>query len=111
MSEIGEPGGRDGGEFAALTAAGSASEQLHLLLELVRAQTLAVLRRADPQASERIDAERPFRDIGIDSLGLVELHSRLTAATGLPLPVTIGFDYPSPVELAEYPVTNTHLRA
>ncbi|MFH8468086.1 SDR family NAD(P)-dependent oxidoreductase [Streptomyces sp. NPDC017991] len=68
----------------------------------MRAETLAVLRRADPGTSERIDAERPFRDIGIDSIGLVELHSRLTAATGLPLPVTIGFDYPSPAELAEY---------
>ncbi|PSM37181.1 beta-ketoacyl synthase, partial [Streptomyces dioscori] len=102
MSEFDGPGGPEGREFAALTAAGSASEQLHLLLELVRAQTLAVLWRADPGASERIDAERPFRDIGIDSLGLVELHSRLTAVTGLPLPVTIGFDHPSPAELAEY---------
>ncbi|MFE6486719.1 SDR family NAD(P)-dependent oxidoreductase, partial [Streptomyces sp. NPDC057757] len=102
MSEFGEPGGTDGAEFAARLAAGSAAEKNRLLLDLVRAETLAVLRKADPGASESIDAERPFRDIGIDSLGLVELHSRLTAVTGLSLPVTIGFDHPSPAELAEY---------
>ncbi|WP_443735583.1 SDR family NAD(P)-dependent oxidoreductase, partial [Streptomyces meridianus] len=47
-----------------------------------------------------MDPSRPFRELGLDSLGLVELHARLNAATGLGLPVTAAFDHPSPQLLA-----------
>ncbi|MFP3989458.1 SDR family NAD(P)-dependent oxidoreductase [Streptomyces sp. E11-3] len=78
-------------------------EQLRLLLDLVCARTSAVLRDIRPDAaSSPIDADRPFKEQGLDSLGLVALQQRLNEATGLSLPPTVGFDHPTPAALAEY---------
>ncbi|MGH3243129.1 MAG: acyl carrier protein, partial [Spirillospora sp.] len=71
-------------------------------LDTVISQTLAVLRKIDPSGRHIVTEDRPFLEIGLDSLGLVELHARLTAATGLRLPVTVGFDYPTPGALADF---------
>ncbi|MFE3323198.1 beta-ketoacyl synthase N-terminal-like domain-containing protein, partial [Nocardia sp. NPDC059195] len=66
---------------------------------LVRDEVAAVLRYADPDA---IDADRAFSDMGFDSLTAVELRDRLCRATGLRLPATTAFDYPSLDTLARY---------
>ncbi|KQV20058.1 hypothetical protein ASC99_21935 [Kitasatospora sp. Root107] len=78
------------------------SEQRRVLLDLVCEQTLAVLRRVRPGVDPVVDVDRPFKEQGLDSLGLVEVHARLNAATNLALPVTAGFDHPTPALLAEY---------
>ncbi|MFG2547737.1 SDR family NAD(P)-dependent oxidoreductase [Streptomyces sp. NPDC048594] len=79
-----------------------ASEQLHILLDLVCEQAHAVLRRTRGEDADRIGAGDTFRDSGIDSLGLVEMHTRLAAHTGLSVPVGVVFDHPTPGELARF---------
>ncbi|MGW7749183.1 type I polyketide synthase, partial [Streptomyces chartreusis] len=69
------------------------------VLDLVLARSAAVLGHRDPAA---IGSERLFRDLGVDSLGAVELRNQLTAATGLPLAATLVFDHPTPLALAEH---------
>ncbi|MER6119153.1 type I polyketide synthase [Streptomyces sp. NPDC001743] len=77
------------------------SEQTRVLLDLVRENTLAVLRQTRPDA-RTADPARAFRELGLDSVALVALHARLIAATGLPLPPTVAFEHPSPAALAAH---------
>ncbi|PSK80107.1 phosphopantetheine binding protein, partial [Murinocardiopsis flavida] len=49
-----------------------------------------------------ITPDHPFTELGFDSLTAIELRNRLRAATGLALPPTLLFDYPSTGALAEY---------
>jgi acyl carrier protein len=51
---------------------------------------------------ETIEADRPLREIGFDSLTGVELRNRLNNATGLRLPATLIFNYPTPLEIARH---------
>ncbi|MFG3489913.1 type I polyketide synthase [Streptomyces sp. NPDC047972] len=66
-------------------------------LELVRAHTAAVLRYDSPA---EIEPRRTFKELGIDSVTVVELRNRLVAATGRKLPTTVVYDHPSPAALA-----------
>ncbi|MFG1949439.1 SDR family NAD(P)-dependent oxidoreductase [Nonomuraea sp. NPDC048826] len=77
-------------------------ERRRLLLEMVREQVRTVRRKLDPHAGPDVDPRLPLRELGLDSLGLIELHARLNAATGLALPVTIAFEYPTSELLADH---------
>ncbi|MFF4324794.1 SDR family NAD(P)-dependent oxidoreductase, partial [Streptomyces sp. NPDC001568] len=88
-----------GGAFARLVASLPQDQQPAAVLELVRGQVAAVLGFAGPEA---VDPARSFNEVGFDSLTAVELRNRLGAATGVRLPATLVFDYPTPTVLAEY---------
>jgi acyl carrier protein len=80
-------------------AAVPASESRAIILSAVRTQAAAVLGHSD---AETIGASRAFQDMGFDSLMAVELCNRLNAATGLKLPATLLFNYPTPEAVARY---------
>ncbi|WP_067825000.1 type I polyketide synthase [Nocardia inohanensis] len=75
------------------------SERLGVLVEIVRGQVAAVLGHPNPHA---IAADRAFNEMGFDSITAIEFRNTLKTITGLRLPATLVFDYPSPLALAEY---------
>ncbi|MEU6428627.1 type I polyketide synthase [Microbispora sp. NPDC046973] len=68
-------------------------------LDLVLSATAAVLGHADARS---VAPHLSFKDLGLDSLGVVELRDALAAATGLTVPATVTFEHPSPLALARH---------
>ncbi|MEV0501662.1 SDR family NAD(P)-dependent oxidoreductase [Streptomyces spectabilis] len=77
----------------------SAPERERALLDAVRGNVATVLGHSGPEA---IGATRGFLELGVDSLTAVELRNRLNSLSGLRLPATLIFDYPSPAALAAH---------
>ncbi|MEU6278648.1 type I polyketide synthase, partial [Streptomyces populi] len=77
-------------------AALSAEDRRRQLLDLVRTHASTVL------GDVPVRPEQPFKDVGFDSLTAVELRNRLATVTGVRLPATLIFDYPSPAVLTRH---------
>ncbi|MER5853432.1 SDR family NAD(P)-dependent oxidoreductase [Streptomyces sp. NPDC002012] len=103
--EIPEPaaaGGQGGGpatELAGRLAALSPAEQEDLLIGVVGEATAAVLGH---DSARDVDGRRAFTELGLDSLGTMQLRKRLAAATGLRLPASLVFDHPTITRLARH---------
>jgi polyene macrolide polyketide synthase len=74
-------------------------ERRDIVMEVVRDQAAAVLGHAD---GTDVEPGRQFQDMGFDSLTAVEFRNRMSTATGMRLPATLLFDYPTPAELVEH---------
>ncbi|MCK2216219.1 SDR family NAD(P)-dependent oxidoreductase [Actinomadura sp. ATCC 31491] len=75
------------------------AEALRVLTETVQAHVATVLAHG---SADGVDIDRPFNELGFDSLTAVELRNRLNADTGLRLPPTLVFDHPTVAALATH---------
>ncbi|TGB13614.1 SDR family NAD(P)-dependent oxidoreductase, partial [Streptomyces palmae] len=83
-------------------------ERHQLVLDVVSAEIAQVLGHA---TTERIGPARALKDLGFDSLTVIELRNRLNAATGLRLPATLAFDHPSAEAIAAFVLSRYPLDA
>jgi acyl transferase domain-containing protein/thioesterase domain-containing protein len=75
----------------------SPDEREQALIELVRESTAAVLGHS---SNTDIGTDRPFKDLGFDSLTAIELRNLLQTRTGVTLAASAVFDHPDPQSLA-----------
>jgi pimaricinolide synthase PimS1 len=88
-----------GGGLAGRLSGLSGEERRELLLETVRAEVAHVLGH---DGAATLSLGKAFRDLGFDSLTAIEIRNRLGAVTGVRLPATLLFDYPTPAELVDH---------
>ncbi|MFC9994078.1 SDR family NAD(P)-dependent oxidoreductase [Nocardia sp. NPDC127526] len=86
------------GSLAARLAGVPEARRGELVLEVVLTEAAAVLGH---DSAADIRPGRRFDEIGFDSLGGVEFRNRLGKATGLQLPSTLVFDYPTPAAVSK----------
>ncbi|MFF9087418.1 type I polyketide synthase [Streptomyces sp. NPDC014991] len=77
----------------------AAEEQLRIVTEAVKAEVAGVLGQV---GTEGVAVDRPFQQLGFDSLTAVELRNRIGSLAGVRLPATLVFDHPTPAALAGY---------
>ncbi|GLZ40814.1 type I polyketide synthase [Actinokineospora sp. NBRC 105648] len=77
----------------------SDADRVAALLDTVRKAVAGLLGHDSPAA---IRPDRPFRDLGLDSMTAVQLRDHLGKLVGERLPATLVFDHPTPIDLARH---------
>ncbi|WP_443732312.1 type I polyketide synthase [Streptomyces griseocarneus] len=77
----------------------SGADRSRMVLNIVRT---AVADTLGYNAADGVRPDQNLHEAGFDSLTAVEFRNRLAAATGLRLPATLTYDYPSPRAIAEH---------
>ncbi|MEU5076493.1 type I polyketide synthase [Streptomyces asoensis] len=89
--------GATGADTLADRLAGAAPDQRgKILVDLVQREVVAILGYV---SADEVGPDTSFFDIGFDSLTAIELRNRLSALTGVRIPATFAFEYPT-AELA-----------
>ncbi|MGW1597942.1 SDR family NAD(P)-dependent oxidoreductase [Streptomyces sp. NPDC002343] len=79
-----------------------------LVTDLVRTAVAEAIETARPGTPAPLDPAAPLAAQGLDSLAAVDLHRRLTALTGLDLPVGLAYDCPTVQDLAARLLAEVH---
>ncbi len=77
------------------------AERLWLMRTFLEREVLDLLGETYGEGP-KVDADSTFEDLGVDSLALIELQDRLTAATAVELPESALFDHPTINDLAAH---------
>ncbi|WP_409185656.1 SDR family NAD(P)-dependent oxidoreductase [Amycolatopsis sp. VS8301801F10] len=77
----------------------AANKRVPTVLNLVRTHAAALLGHAGPEA---VEPDRSFNEVGFDSLSATGFRNKLSLVTGLKLPVSLIFDYPTPRILSDF---------
>ncbi len=85
--------------FAGRLAALAVEEREAAILDLLRAQIAEILGYSSAAA---VDPTRPLLELGLDSVGAMELRNRVAAMVGAQVPVSVLADQPTVQELARH---------
>ncbi|GHE13875.1 type I polyketide synthase [Streptomyces alanosinicus] len=97
-----------GGGFARRLAALPRARRHRAVAELVTGQVAALL---GYDRADLVGSDKPFKELGFDSLAAVNLRNRLGQETGLRLPATLVYDHPTSGALTRHLVTALGLDA
>jgi myxalamid-type polyketide synthase MxaE and MxaD len=83
---------------AQLSTAVDQEQRRRVLEGFLQAQLATVLKRP----ASRIELTAPVRSMGLDSLMALELRNRIEGGTGLRLPATLAWNYPTVITMARF---------
>ncbi|MEU1519195.1 type I polyketide synthase [Streptomyces sp. NPDC005811] len=99
-------GDGEGGGFARRLASLPRARRHRAVAELVTGQVAALL---GYDSADLVGSDKPFKELGFDSLAAVNLRNRLGQETGLRLPATLVYDHPTSAALIRHLATELGL--